>query len=183
MIDFFKNAYERYVEPASLLVVIFLVLTVLSCSQEDEQACVEAELLEPATIEVNQCLKINDINYPDLEYEILGFENYVKRDGFRPQVWFSHRLTFQKSSATNYRSQIGSNPNSDELIFDGRVTISILNPEYKNSNICFSIYFDNVEFTETETEFIFHRATVRVARRDPCSIFSTLPDSGNVLNL
>ncbi|MDT7827140.1 hypothetical protein RQM65_00490 [Pricia sp. S334] len=43
--------------------------------------------------------------------------------------------------------------------FSGRVHTGINNVEY-------TIFFDGIEFTETETEFIFHKATIRFGYYD-----------------
>ena len=55
--------------------------------------------------------------------------------------------------------QVQEDYQTEGTSFSGRVYVGINNIEY-------TIFFDNIEFTETETEFIFHKATIRFGYYD-----------------
>ncbi|WP_435138280.1 hypothetical protein [Formosa sp. A9] len=145
------------------ILTLALLIPVLSCSESNEQNneesneqiydCTEIAFLESTIIEKNDCLTFSDRE--GFEFTFLGFENYTKTHSSNvPHAKISARLFEGNTTFEFYDSLVHEDYETDGTSFSGRVHTGINNTNY-------TIFFDNIEFTETETEFIFHRATIR----------------------
>ncbi|OIQ23058.1 hypothetical protein [Lacinutrix sp. MedPE-SW] len=144
--------------------VLLLLITFFSCSDDETETieqsanCLEIAFLESTVIEPNDCLTFSD--KPDFEFTFLGFENYTKSHPNNvPHAGISGRLVEGSSTFEFYNGQISEDYETEGTSFSGRVHTGINNVDY-------TIFFDNIEFTETETEFIFNKATIRFGYYD-----------------
>lgn len=146
------------------ILTLALLITFLSCSKNDEENnepsynCIEITFLESTIVEENDCLTFSDRE--GFELKFLGFENYTKTHPNNvPHARISGRLVEGNSTFEFYDGLVHEDYETDGTSFSGRVHTGINNTNY-------TIFFDNIEFTETETEFIFHRATIRFGYYD-----------------
>ena len=143
---------------------LILITTILSCSNNDNEgneqsiSCLEISFLEPIIIKENDCLTFSD--KPDFEFTFLGFENYTKTHPNNvPNARISARLIEGNSTFEFYNGLVHEDSQTAGTSFSGKVHTGI-------NNIDYTIFFDNIEFTETETEFVFHKATIRFGYYD-----------------
>jgi hypothetical protein len=146
------------------ILTLVLLITFLSCSENNEESneqsfdCAEIAFLESTIIEENDCLTFSDRQ--GFKFTFLGFENYTKTHPNNvPHARISARLVEGNSTFEFYDGLVDEDYEIDGTSFSGRVHTGINNTDY-------TIFFDNIEFTETETEFIFHRATIRFGYYD-----------------
>jgi len=146
------------------ILALVLLITFLSCSESDEKSdeqsydCAKIAFLESTIVEENDCLTFSDME--GFKFTFLGFENYTKTHPNNvPHARISARLAEGNSTFEFYNGLVHEDYETEGTSFSGRVHTGINNTDY-------TIFFDNIEFTETDTEFIFHRATIRFGYYD-----------------
>ncbi|WP_345275526.1 hypothetical protein [Litoribaculum gwangyangense] len=137
--------------------LLFLSLAFLGCStnsdnNEESSECFYKNSMESFEIEPGQCVIISE--NPDMTLVFVSIENHVKSNNTDYFTTVTVRL-----EETNFTwetpHEIHDNPNTEAIDFKGEILTGINEDSY-------AIYVDNIEFTEKETEFIFHKALVRV---------------------
>ncbi len=142
---------------------IILLFLILGCSKsednnEENATCLKKDFLEAFIVEPNDCFIFND--NPDMTFTFLGFEPYTKiAPNFIPHARISARLEEENFTLEFSTGMVYEDNELEGTSFTGRVHTGI-------NNVSYTIFFDNIEFTETETEFIFHRATIRFGYYD-----------------
>ena len=147
-----------------IIMSLLVIIVVFSCSKDDNKTnqqtsnCLHVAFLESIIIEPNDCFSFTD--RAGLEFTFLEFENYTKtHPNNSPFAGISARLTEANTEFTFYNGQVHEDHITEGIQFNGRVHTAVNNVEY-------TLFFDNIEFTETETQFIFHKATIRFGYYD-----------------
>jgi len=123
-------------------------------NKEESSACLNKNFLESFIIKPNDCVIFND--NPDMTFTFLGFEPYTKSgESNIPQTSISGILA-EDNFVWEFVNAgvILEDYQTEGISFSGRVHIGI-------NNVAYTVFFDNIEFTETQTQFIFHKSTVR----------------------
>ncbi len=146
---------------------LILFLLILSCSKSDENTfdlakessiCLEKNFMESFDIEPNDCFVFSENT--DMTFTFLGFEAYTKYGVNNiPHAKISARLAEENFVFEFYTGMIYEDNELEGTSFSGKINTGINNVEY-------TIFFDNIKFTETETQFIFHKATIRFGYSD-----------------
>ncbi|RXJ45775.1 hypothetical protein [Gelidibacter gilvus] len=142
---------------------LLILLLTLGCSksddtQEEVSVCLEKNFLETFVVEPNDCFTFKD--RPGLTFTFLGFEPYTKTHPSNgPHAIISTRLEEGNETYEYFGSMVYAGHDRENPIFSGPVNTGV-------KKISYTIFFDTIEFTETATQFIFHRATVRFGYYD-----------------
>ena len=137
--------------------LLFLSLAFLGCSsssddKEESSECLYKTSMESFEMEPGQCVIISE--NPDMTLVLVAIEKHIKSANTNYEATVTVRL-----EETNFTWEtphiIKDDPNTETIDFKGEILTGINKDSY-------AIYIDNIEFTETETEFIFHKATIRV---------------------
>lgn len=141
------------------ILYFILIPLLLACSDDkDGSKCLKKNFLDSILIKPNDCVVFND--NPDLTFTFLGIEPYTKTHPNNvPHAKISARLQEGNSIVEFYSGMVYEDIIAEGTSFSGRVHAGINNKKY-------TIFFDDIEFTETETQFIFHRATIRFGDYD-----------------
>lgn len=136
---------------------VILLLLFSGCSQSDDNneesaTCHNKDFMESFVIEPMDCIIFND--NPEMTFTFLGFEPFTKSPHFTPHVGISARLEEGNISWEFTTGMVYEDHELEGTSFSGRVHTG-------SNNVDYTIFFDNIEFEETETHFIFHRATIR----------------------
>jgi len=137
---------------SSFLVIIILFTGCTSDEENHEEfaECFTKASMESFLIEPGECVIISE--NPDMQLVLVKIENHIKtHENYKTIVTVRLEET-DFSWETPHEIRDDSN---DAIKFSGIIGTGINEDQY-------TIYVDNIEFTETETEFIFHRATFRV---------------------
>ncbi|HUH28446.1 hypothetical protein [Gelidibacter sp.] len=140
------------------LTYLFILLLIFGCSKSDDpnegiSVCLEKKFLETFVMEPNDCFTFKD--RPGMTFTFLGFEPYTKsHPNNGPHAIISTRLEEGNETYDYYASMVYAGHDRDNPLFSGPVHTGVKKVRY-------TIFFENIDFTETETQFIFHRATVR----------------------
>ncbi len=131
-------------------------ICILSCSssdnEEDSSNCFTKDAEESFEMEPSQCVVITE--NPDMTLVLIGFENHIKSDNNVYETIVTVRLE-EPNFTWETPHVIMDDPETEIIKFTGLIQTGINDDSY-------TIYVDNIEFTETETEFIFYNATIRV---------------------
>lgn len=140
------------------LYTLLLVFFFFGCSsdsdntEEETSECLYKMSLESFEMEPGQCVIISE--NPDMTLVLVSIDNQVKSTNTDYVTTVTVRL-----EETNFTwetlHEIQEDRNTEATDFKGVILTGINEDSY-------SIYIDALEFTETETEFIFHKALVRV---------------------
>lgn len=141
---------------------LMILLLLMGCSKsntkEESTMCLDKSFLESFLIEPNECVVFRDS--PEMTFTILAFEPYTKTHPSNlPHANISIRFEAENASFESSSGMVHEDIELDGTSFSGRVHTG-----FKNIN--YTIFFDNIEFTETETQFIFHRASIRFGYYD-----------------
>ena len=147
---------------------LILLICITSCSNNDDNniddnneemsICLEKNFLESFVIEPNDCVIFND--NPNMTFTFLGFESYTKTHPTNvPHARISARLVEENDTWEFHTGMIYEDYELEGTSFSGRVHTGI-------NNVSYTIFFDDIEFTETETQIIFHKATIRFGYYD-----------------
>lgn len=143
---------------------LIILLLVVGCSKSDDKVeeessnCLNKNFLESFLIEPGDCVVFRD--YPEMTFTILEFEPYTKtHPNDIPHARISARLEDENASFEFSTGMVYEDIELDGTSFSGRVETGF-------KNIRYTIFFDNIEFTETETQFIFHKASIRFGYYD-----------------
>ncbi|WP_166960638.1 hypothetical protein [Yeosuana marina] len=135
-----------------LIAILFLGCTSNSEDKEESVDCFNKASMESFEIEPGQCVVITE--NPDMKLVLVGFENHFKSINKIYKTTVTVRLE-EPNFTWETLHEIEDNPDTDIIKFSGEIRTGINNDSY-------TIYIDNIDYTETETEFIFHKATIRV---------------------
>lgn len=138
-------------------VIVAFMLLLYGCSSgsdnnEESVECFTKASMESFEMEPGQCVVIAE--NPDMKLILVGFENQIKSENNSYETTVTVRLE-EPNFSWETPHIIRDDPNTAIIQFTGVILTGINNDSY-------TIYIDNIEFTETETEFIFHKATIRV---------------------
>ncbi|WCO00246.1 hypothetical protein [Psychroserpens ponticola] len=141
------------------LFFLFLILSI-SCSKSDDSKegipeCQEKMFLESFIAEPNDCFIFLDD--PVMTFIFVRINPFTKTDFNNiphAEIFVS---IFIDDFTWEFLHTIYEDSEMNGNSFSGLVNGGI------NDNI-YTIYFDEIEFTETETQFIFHRATIRLEK-------------------
>lgn len=141
---------------------LIILLLLMGCSKrdtnEESSICLDKSFLESFLIEPNDCVVFRDD--PEITFTLLKFEPYTKTHSHNsPHADISIRFEAENASFESSSGMVYEDIELDGTSFSGRV-----HSGFKNIN--YTIFFDNIEFTETETQIIFHRATIRFGYYD-----------------
>lgn len=138
----------------SLFLFIIIIYGCTSGSDDTVEfiECFTRASMETFEMEPGECIIIAE--NPDMALVLVGFENHIKSDNSIYETTVTVRLE-EPNFTWETPHVIHDDPNTDIIKFTGEILTGINNDSY-------TIYVDNIEFTETETEFIFHKATIRV---------------------
>ena len=141
-----------------LFFIIILILTI-SCSKNDDSneemaLCQEKDFLETFIVEPNDCFIFDD---PLMTFTFVSFDDYTKTDLDETPYTRIIASILIDDLTWQFPHDIYEDTESEGTSFSGFVNAGI------NDNI-YTIHFDEIEFTETETQYIFHRATIRLEK-------------------
>lgn len=147
--------------------LFFLLLTITICactgddekSLEQEEVCLHKEFMESFTIEPGQCVTLKEL--PNKTFTLLKLDSFEKRESTVPHATIAYGLEEENSYFETMSEFIYEDYMEDGTSFSGRIHIVV------DGNVDYTIYVDNIEFTETETEYTFQSLTVRFADYDP----------------
>ncbi|WP_242203254.1 hypothetical protein [Aestuariivivens insulae] len=108
--------------------------------------------MESFVMEPGQCVIISE--NPDMKLVLIGFENHIKSNDMTYKTTVTVRLE-ELNFTWETLHEIKDDPDTEIIKFTGEILTGINEDSY-------AIFVDDIEFTETETEFIFHKATIRV---------------------
>ena len=135
-----------------LIAILFLGCTSNSEDKEESVECFTKASMESFEIEPGQCVIITE--NPDMKLVLVGFENHFKSNNKIYKTTVTVRLE-EPNFKWETLHEIQDDPDTDIIKFTGEIRTGINNDSY-------TIYIDNIDYTETETEFIFHKTTIRV---------------------
>lgn len=142
---------------------LILILCIFGCTKEEvaetEIACFQKAFLEPFTMEPGQCVTLKEL--PDKTFTLLRLGSAKKEDLFVPAAPIAYSL--QEISFYQEWGDISINEDYQQegTSFSGRFHITA------DGNVPYTVFIDDIEFTETETEYIFHKLTLRFSEYDP----------------
>jgi hypothetical protein len=141
------------------LFFITILTLIFSCSKSDDNndemsVCEEKDFLETFIVEPNDCFIFDD---PLMTFTFVSFDNFTKTNlDETPYARIIAKILIDDLS-WEFPHKIYEDTESDGSSFLGFVNAGI------NDNI-YTIHFDEIEFTETETQYIFHRAIIRLEK-------------------
>lgn len=142
---------------------LLILLLALGCSKSDDSqeeisVCLEKNFQETFVMEPNDCFTFTD--RPGLTFTFLGFEPYTKtHSSNEAHAVISTRLEEGNETYEFFGSMVYAGADLENPLFSGPVNTGV-------KKVSYTIFFENIEFTETATQFIFHRATVRFGYYD-----------------
>gem|GEM_PF-7092458 len=152
------STIEKHIMKNLLYLAILVLVT--SCSNNDDAdvnaGCLEKDYLESYIAEPNDCFLYED---PAMTFTFVGFDDFTKSEFEEVPyaiVWV--RILIDDFS-WEFPHTIYDDTDTAGFSFTGNVTGGF------NEHL-YTIYFDEIEFTETETAFIFHRATLRLEKAE-----------------
>ena len=138
--------------------LIFLLIVAACSNDKDGSRCLTKNFLDSFVVKPNDCVVFAD--NPDMTFTFLGFEPYTKTHPNNvPHAKISARLEEGTVLTEFYSGMVYEDIIAEGTSFSGRVHAGINAKKY-------TIFFDDIEFTETETQFIFHKATIRFGNYD-----------------
>lgn len=152
--------------------LFFLTILIIatSCSKNDDNAdlptptCQEKVFSEPFIAAPNDCFIF--IDDPIMTFTLVSFEPFTKTvSDSIPYV--ENKIPYARIRASifiddltwEFPHKIYEDYKMDGTSFSGFINAGI------NKNT-YTIYFDEIEFTETPTQFIFHRAKIRLKKME-----------------
>lgn len=142
-----------------------VVLCAFGCTSEEvsnpdqKLGCLHKEFLKPFTIEPGQCVTLQE--WPDKTFTLLNLGSAEKREYTVPSATIGYSFKEENSYQEWFDVSIDEDYQEEGITFSGRFHIIV------DDNVPYTIYVDDIEFTETETEYIFKKLTVRFADHDP----------------
>lgn len=137
--------------------LLLIITSLLGCTngsepEEKSMECFMKNSMESFVIEPNQCVIISE--NPDMKLVLVGFKNLNKSGDMINETTVTVRLE-EPNFTWETPHVIQDDPNTEIIKFTGEILTGINSDSY-------TIYVDDIGFTETESEFIFHNATLRV---------------------
>lgn len=147
--------------------IFFLIMVcgVFGCKSEDvpgaeqEVSCFDKSFLEAVSIEPGQCVSLQE--FPDKTFTLLELGSFEKQELWVPAASISYSIIEENSFQEWYNILIYEDHENEGISFSGRFHFIV------DENVRYTVYVDNIEFSETETAYIFERMTVRFAEYDP----------------
>ena len=132
---------------------------IISCSNSDDSneemsACIQRDYLESFIVEPNDCFIFDD---PIMTFTFVSIDDFNKTDDDETPYARIIASILIDDLTWQFPHKVYQNVESENNIFSGFVNAGI------NENI-YTIHFDEIEYTETEAQFIFHRATIRLEK-------------------
>jgi len=141
----------RFKSISLLILTVFFGCASDSEIQEEVIECFTKASMQSFVMEPGECVIIAE--NPDMQLVLVGFKNHTKTS-----ETYETTITVRLEE-TNFTWEtphdIQDDPNTEEIKFT-KVIVTGINED------TYTIYVDDIEFTETETQLIFHRATLRV---------------------
>ena len=139
-----------------LITILFLIT---NCSSNDDNNenisfCSNKNYLESFIVEPNDCFIFDD---PIMTFTFISFDNLDKTNTNETPYTRIIASILINDLTWEFPHKIYEDAESDGTTFSGFVNTGI------NDNI-YTIHFDEIEFTKTKTQFIFHRATIRLEK-------------------
>lgn len=144
---------------------VIFALVLLSCSNnnseddETEAMCMQQEFQRNFTIEPGQCVNF-DI-FPDKTFNLLNIESFQKTPGTVPAASIEYSLEEKRSYYHTVDILIYEDYQEDGITFSGSFTIIV------NDNERYTVFVEEIEFSETESQFIFHSLSIRLDDYSP----------------
>ena len=137
--------------------ILLIVLSFLSCVENSEvnnqtSSCYSKSSLENFEMALSDCVVI--IENPDMTLILVEIQNQIKSDNLPYNTIVTVRLEEENFSWETPHNII-DDPNTETIDFSGEIRTGINEDQY-------TIYIDDIEFTETATELIFHSISLRV---------------------
>lgn len=139
-------------------------LVIWGCSGEEvtehqNKACLEKSFMESFTMEPGQCVTLQEL--PDKTFTLLKIEPAKKQKQTVPAAVFGYQLQEVNSFQEWLDVMIHEDYQQEGTSFSGRFRITA------DGNVPYTVFVDDIEFTETETEYIFTKVTLRFSEYDP----------------
>lgn len=149
------------------LFFLTILIIAISCSKSDDNAntptppCQEKIFSESFIAAPNDCFIF--IDDPIMTFTLVSFEPFTKTasDSIPNKIPYAEirASIFIDDLTWEFPHKIYEDYEMDGTSFSGFINAGI------NKNI-YTIYFDEIEFTETPTQFVFHRATIRLKKKE-----------------
>ena len=115
--------------------------------------------MESFTLEPGQCVTLQEL--PNKTFTLLQLGTFEKQENTVPAASIGYSFKEENSFQEWFNIFIYEDYEEDGISFSGRFHYIV------DGNIFYTIYVDKIEFTETETEYIFQKLTVRFVEYDP----------------
>lgn len=141
-----------------------MILCICGCSTEEvttqgKMDCFQKSFMEPFTMEPGQCVNLKE--WPDKTFTLLKIESAKKQKQTVPAATIAYSLEEINSFQEWFDVSINEDYQEEGTSFSGRFRI------IADGNVSYTVFVDDIEFTETETEYIFKKLTLRFSEYDP----------------
>ncbi|MBI6117861.1 hypothetical protein [Salegentibacter maritimus] len=147
------------------LISIFIISFLTACDsgndelEEPEQNCLNKKFGETFVFEPGQCVELEEL--PNKYFSLNSIGSAEKRPSNVPHAIVAYSIAEENAYTDNAEEYIYEDYVNDGISFSGRIHFVV------DGNIFYTMYVDDIEFTETETEYIFHKLTVKFGEFDP----------------
>lgn len=142
---------------------LLMILCIGGCSQEEisksETGCFQKSFLESFTLQSGQCVSLQEL--PDKTFTLLKLGSAKKEKQVVPAATIAYSLKEINSYQEWFDVSINEDYQQEGTSFSGRFHI------VADGNVSYTVFVDNIEFTETATEYIFKKVTLRFSEYDP----------------
>ena len=142
-----------------------MVLGICGCAGEDlidpekEEVCLDKKFQESFTMEPGQCVTLQE--FPTKTFTFLKLSSSEKRELWVPSATIAYSIQEVDSYQEVFDVMISEDYQEEGTSFSGRFHIIL------DGNVPYTIFVDKIDFTETETEYIFKKVTLRFSEYDP----------------
>lgn len=161
----FREKFNYSIEMKLKLILIFILGLLISCKSDDdtlnelELNCLQKKFGETFIFEPGQCVELKEL--PNKYFSLNSISSAKKEPSNVPYAEVAYSITEEDAYFDTIGVYIYEDYINDGISFSGRIHFSV------NGNVPYTMYVDDVEFTETETEYIFHSLRVRFGEFDP----------------
>lgn len=147
------------------IIILMFVFCIYGCTKEElpklepELACYTKSFMESFTLEPGQCVEFKEL--PDKTFTLLELGTFEKQENTVPHASIGYSFKELNSYQEWFDIFIYEDYEKDVTSFSGRFHFIV------DGNVSYTIYVDNIEFAETETEYIFKKITFRFGEYDP----------------
>lgn len=145
-----------------------MVLCICGCTGEEvttqnNAACLQKSFMESFSMVPGQCVTLQEL--PNKTFTLLKIDSAKKRKQWVPAATIAYSFKEENFSQEWYDITIDEDYQLEGTSFSGRFHITANDND--DGYVRYTIFVDDIEFTETETEYIFKKLTVRFSEYDP----------------